>query len=605
MLQAVAWVLYVGIVLTLFLRPVKVASTPPPQPGRLPTRTRRLTVRYPSTHAPLQEPRMSRPSPAPRRRPQPRACLALGVAACSGGGRPGRPPPRRPEPAPVARSPSTATDTSATVSATTAEAGTITFQVKNTGSKVNEFYVYGAGDRIVGEVENITPGLNRELKVEITEPGTFTTACKPGMVGDGIRAAFTVTGTAQPGSADQKVAKAIADYKAYVAAQSAELARRHRGVRRRRQGRRRGQGQVDLHRRRGSRGSGSSRSPSRSATSTRRSTAARTSSRRGCRSPGTTASRRTSGSTASRPTARRIADQLLADVKTIVEKAKAVDFTALSIANGAKELLDEVATDQDHRRGGAVLAYRPRRHEGEPPGLAGRARGAAPGHHRASARPGGGARPDASPPSTRRSTGTRRALEYATLTEVSADDVKALTVALDALVRRGGQGPGRRRGGSRRDTDVVTEPTAPVGPEATTQSASGVSRRRLLGVSAGAAVAGVAVGFGGGYATRAAAAPAADRPPTTTPASLDAADRRSAASTRPGSSRPAQDRMHFVALDVVTKDRALLVDLLKEWTRAAERMSVGAEAAPGGVVGGGPYRAPEDTGEAYGLPASG
>ena len=32
-LQAVAWVLYVGIVMTLFLRPVKVASTPPPSPA--------------------------------------------------------------------------------------------------------------------------------------------------------------------------------------------------------------------------------------------------------------------------------------------------------------------------------------------------------------------------------------------------------------------------------------------------------------------------------------------------------------------------------------------------------------------------------------------
>jgi high-affinity iron transporter len=32
-LQAVAWVLYVGIVLTLFLRPVKVASTPPSSPA--------------------------------------------------------------------------------------------------------------------------------------------------------------------------------------------------------------------------------------------------------------------------------------------------------------------------------------------------------------------------------------------------------------------------------------------------------------------------------------------------------------------------------------------------------------------------------------------
>ena len=68
---------------------------------------------------------------------------------------------------------------------------------------------------------------------------------------------------------------------------------------------------------------------------------------------------------------------------------------------------------------------------------------------------------------------------------------------------------------------------------------------------------------------------------------------------------PAQDRLHFVALDVVTTDRAVLVDLLQRWTRAAERMTAGAEAAPGGLVGGGPYRAPEDTGEAYGLPASG
>ena len=50
--------------------------------------------------------------------------------------------------------------------------------------------------------------------------------------------------------------------------------------------------------------------------------------------------------------------------------------------------------------------------------------------------------------------------------------------------------------------------------------------------------------------------------------------------------------MHFVALDVVTNGPGALVDLLKTWTRAAERMSVGAEAAPGGVVGGGPDGVP-------------
>lgn len=88
----------------------------------------------------------------------------------------------------------TATDTSCELSATTAKAGTITFDVTNSGTKVNEFYVYAAGDRVVSEVENISPGLTRSLKVEIPEPGTFTTACKPGMAGDGIRAPFTVTG---------------------------------------------------------------------------------------------------------------------------------------------------------------------------------------------------------------------------------------------------------------------------------------------------------------------------------------------------------------------------------------------------------------------------
>ena len=80
----------------------------------------------------------------------------------------------------MARSSSTRPTPPASCRATTAKAGTVTFEVSNAGTKVNEFYVYAEGDRIISEVENITPGLKRELKVEITEPGTFTTACKPG-----------------------------------------------------------------------------------------------------------------------------------------------------------------------------------------------------------------------------------------------------------------------------------------------------------------------------------------------------------------------------------------------------------------------------------------
>jgi iron uptake system component EfeO len=87
-----------------------------------------------------------------------------------------------------------ATDSACTVSPTTAKAGTVEFQVSNTGSQVNEFYVYAKDGRVLGEVENITPGLSRSLKVDLSQPGTYETACKPGMKGDGIRADFTVAG---------------------------------------------------------------------------------------------------------------------------------------------------------------------------------------------------------------------------------------------------------------------------------------------------------------------------------------------------------------------------------------------------------------------------
>ena len=64
----------------------------------------------------------------------------------------------------------------------------------------------------------------------------------------------------------------------------------------------------------------------------------------------------------------------------------------------------------------------------------------------------------------------------------------------------------------------------------------------------------------------------------------------------------AQDRLHFVSFDVTTPDRASLHLLLQRWTEAAERMTVGAEAAPGGAVNRNPEAPPTDTGEALGLP---
>ncbi|MDT7579592.1 MAG: iron uptake system component EfeO, partial [Pseudonocardiales bacterium] len=84
-----------------------------------------------------------------------------------------------------------AADASCDISTVQAPAGAITFAVTNSGTKVTEFYLYGEGDRILGEVENIGPGITRQLIVELPDGGTYTTACKPGMVGNGIRAPFT------------------------------------------------------------------------------------------------------------------------------------------------------------------------------------------------------------------------------------------------------------------------------------------------------------------------------------------------------------------------------------------------------------------------------
>jgi iron uptake system component EfeO len=114
----------------------------------------------------------------------------------------------------------TSSDSSCDVSATSAPAGNLTFDVSNSGSKVTEFYLYSAdGRRIVGEVENIGPGLQGKLIVTADE-GSYQTSCRPGMAGQGIRADFTVTrpaGGSPPPSADVGlISRAQNRYRAYV-----------------------------------------------------------------------------------------------------------------------------------------------------------------------------------------------------------------------------------------------------------------------------------------------------------------------------------------------------------------------------------------------------
>ncbi len=126
----------------------------------------------------------------------------------------------------------TAGDTACEVSADSAPAGTVTFEVTNAGSKVNEFYLYSSdGKRILGEVENIGPGLQGKLIVT-AEQGDYLTACKPGMSGKGIRADFTVTapasGSAAPSADQVLISTAQNRYRLWVQRQAESLVARTR-----------------------------------------------------------------------------------------------------------------------------------------------------------------------------------------------------------------------------------------------------------------------------------------------------------------------------------------------------------------------------------------
>ncbi|MGC0362832.1 iron uptake system component EfeO [Rhodococcus sp. 27YEA15] len=118
----------------------------------------------------------------------------------------------------------TATDTSCDVSAETGTTGTSTFQVTNNGSKITEFYVFADGDRAMGEVENIGPGLTRQLIVSLPEAATYQLACKPGMVGTGIRQDFVVTGDSQAATDENgQLAEAADGYRRYIRSQIVAL----------------------------------------------------------------------------------------------------------------------------------------------------------------------------------------------------------------------------------------------------------------------------------------------------------------------------------------------------------------------------------------------
>lgn len=113
-----------------------------------------------------------------------------------------------------------AKDDSCEVSKKKLPAGHVELAVQNKGSKVTEVYVLFPDDRIVAERENIGPGTKATITAEI-KAGSYEIACKPGMKGHGIRQKLEISGgTAAKRSPEMD--KAVAAYRTYVQDQADE-----------------------------------------------------------------------------------------------------------------------------------------------------------------------------------------------------------------------------------------------------------------------------------------------------------------------------------------------------------------------------------------------
>ncbi|MFE7704693.1 iron uptake system protein EfeO [Streptomyces sp. NPDC057486] len=114
----------------------------------------------------------------------------------------------------------TAKDDSCAVSKKTLPAGHVALAVENKGSKVTEVYVLFPDDRIVAERENIGPGTKATITAEV-KAGSYDVVCKPGMKGAGFRQKIEVTGGTTV-KRSPEMDKAVAGYRTYVQAQADE-----------------------------------------------------------------------------------------------------------------------------------------------------------------------------------------------------------------------------------------------------------------------------------------------------------------------------------------------------------------------------------------------
>ncbi|MFF4754897.1 iron uptake system protein EfeO [Streptomyces sp. NPDC002514] len=115
----------------------------------------------------------------------------------------------------------TAADSTCDTSAKSVPAGQVTLKIENKGSKATEVEILFPDDRIVSEKENIGPGTKYTLTAEV-KAGSYEIACRPGMKGHGVRQKLTVTGAGASAERDPALDKAVAEYRQYAQDQADE-----------------------------------------------------------------------------------------------------------------------------------------------------------------------------------------------------------------------------------------------------------------------------------------------------------------------------------------------------------------------------------------------
>ena len=535
-LQAIVWVAYIVPVMYLFLR------------GGSGSR--------PTARAREEQPESSTPRAAPH---LVRAVVLAGVVALAGCG-------SGEKPAKSGAVGVTASDSACKSTTGDVASGNRTFSVKNDGSQITEVYVYGTGDRVMGEVENIGPATSRDLVVQLP-PGKYQIACKPGMTGDGIRTALAVSGKAVAQPANAQLQTAVANYRRYVQSETKTL--------------------VDLTIPFAAAVKANDIPKAKRLYATARvhyeriepiaESFPKLDTAIDIRADGVTKGEPWTGfHRLERDLWQRgdisndgpLADRLVRDCKKLRATVATVKITPDELGNGARALMDEVAK-------GKVTGEEERYSHTDLVDFQGNLDGAKTAY--AELRPIVAARKPAAGDHARHA--------------IRGPPAPALyaRAGLDLQVvhsTQTGRGPCARRSRRRRRRAAVRRHGGRVAV-----SDGRLSRRRLLQVAAG----GTALG-----ATAVVA--------RTTSGSESASERPSDAGVpfygphQAGITTPVQDRLHFAAFDVLEgTSRAQLADLLRTWTAAAADMTAGREI--GGAAGSSDqYAPPRDTGEALALP---